>query len=187
MDWYIIKSAFINWFSNIRIYSSGFVLWGDSSYKIKGNHMRGILSTLLPGDVLLRRYDNYLGSVIIKGYWSHAALYIGDNKIIHMLGDGIVEEDILTFLRCDNISVIRYNDSSKISEALIKAKKLLSEDIDYDYDFNIKDGKRHYCTELVDFCFGGPISGKKGFDSIIYPDDFMDSSEFFEVWNKTKG
>jgi len=187
MDWYTAKSLFLSWFSDIRFYSGGFVLWGDSSYKIKGPHMRSILNVMVPGDVLLRRYNNYLGSVLIKGYWSHAAIYVGNNRVIHMLGEGIVSEDILTFMRCDDIMILRSRDNSKVENAILWAEKFLADKIQYDYNFSTSDNVKHYCTEFVDICFGSPIGDKKGFNSIIYPDDFMNSEEFFEVWTKNKG
>lgn len=39
---YKIKSNIIRFFSNIRIYEGGIILFGDSHYAIKGPHMREI-------------------------------------------------------------------------------------------------------------------------------------------------
>jgi len=104
------KKKFLSWGADIRVYKSPmfFVFFGDSHYKIKGVHMREILNTLKAGDVLLRKYDNYVGSRLIPGYWSHAAMYIGDDKVVHMLKGGIATEDILTFMRCDDIAILRH-------------------------------------------------------------------------------
>ena len=107
MNWYAIKSKLLSFFSDIRIYPGGIVFAGDSSYKVKGPDMRQVLDRVLPGDILLRRYSHYLGSVLIKGHFSHAGIYVGNNKVVHMLGSGITEEDILTFLRCDDICIMR--------------------------------------------------------------------------------
>jgi hypothetical protein len=175
INFYNIKSKIINWFGDIRIYKGGIILFGSSYYKVKGWHMREILNTLVPGDILLRRYDNYLGSILIKGYWSHAAIYIGNNNVIHMLGEGITKEDILTFLRCDNICILRDRDADAVNTAIRMAEMYYEEKIEYDFDF--KDGNKNlYCTELINNCFGNPVKSK----GYIYPDDFV-NNVFFDI------
>jgi hypothetical protein len=175
-----VKKCVADFFSDIRIYRGGIILFGDSSYKVKGDDVRNIINIVEPGDVLLRRYDHYLGSIIIPGYYSHSALYLGNDTIIHMLGDGIKKEDILTFLRCDAISVLRCKDKSLSESAMIKAVELYNAGVKYDYDFNFSDSKYMSCTEYIDYCFGGLFNGKK----IIIPDDFLDS--IFDVVLTTK-
>lgn len=182
---YDAKAKVLNFFSDIRVYKGGIVFFGASSYKIKGNHMRGILNVLKPGDVLLRRYDNYLGTFFIPGYFSHAAIYEGQDNIIHMLGDGIDREDILTFLRCDDVRILRVDDSEEnINNAVINAKLLYNFGVEYDYNFDTNCPKKFYCTEFVDHCFGYPVksilkNGKK-----ILPDDFLKTDYFKTVWTK---
>lgn len=178
---YNIKSAIISWFSDIRIYPGGFVLFGNSSYEIKGRHMRSILYALKPGDVLLRKYKYYIGSMMIPGYFSHAAIYVGDDSVIHMLGSGIVREDILTFMRCDDITILRADQVAAIY-AKIRAEELLDKGIPYDYDFTNDDSKL-YCTEFIDDIFDRPIGiGKDG--KVIIPDDFLSCNFFQVVWTK---
>jgi len=86
--WYNFKKWFLRWFSDIRLYKGGIIFFGDSHYDIKGKETREILDIIQPGDVFLRRYDHYLGSILIQGYWSHAGIYVGDNSVIHMIGKG---------------------------------------------------------------------------------------------------
>lgn len=181
--WYKIKSKIINFFSNIRIYAGGVILFGESSYQIKGPDMRIILSNLQKGDILLRRYSHYLGSVLIKGYYSHAAIYVGDNKVIHMLSDGITSEDILTFLRCDDICILRYNDHSKINEAIETVLKFENSKIEYDFNFDSKCSNKLYCTELVNCCYNYPIKITTNHKYIL-PDDFLECESFSLVWRK---
>lgn len=181
---YKIKIRLIDFFADIRLYKQPFfcILFGESYYQIKGNHQREIINTLKPGDVLLKRYDHYLGSLVIPGYWSHIGLYVGNDRIIHMLRKGIVNEDILTFLRADDIAILRCNDHRVIEEAIERGYKLLEKKKPYDYDFETDYGKRYYCTEMVSDCYGKLDFGKKK-DEIIYPDDFL-SSIFNVVWTK---
>ena len=180
---YKVKNALISWFSDIRVYIGGVILFGSSSYEIKGPHTRQVLNVLEPGDVLLRRYNHYLGSVLIPGYWSHAAIYVGDNKVVHMLGGGITDEDILTFLRCDNVMVIRCEDSTKVAAAVKEAFNYLHKDIEYDYEFNFNDIKAMSCTELIDVCYGHPEYKNKPINKLILPDDLLESI-FKVVWKK---
>ncbi len=182
MDWfYSVKSKLLSFFSDIRIYPGGFILFGKSSYKINGTDMRSILNVLQPGDVLLRRYSHYLGSILIKGYFSHAAIYVGDNIVVHMLGEGITREDILTFLRCDDITILRADQVAAVY-AKVKAEELSTQGIPYDYDF-VSDDKKLYCTELIDDVFNHPV-GREKYGKVILPDDFLNSSFFKVVWHK---
>jgi len=166
------------------------VIWGDHHYKIKGDHQRYILDTLCPGDILLRRFDNYLGTYLIPGYFSHAAIYVGEDKVIHMLGQGICEEDILSFMRCDDIAILRYKDIEMIPAAIENARIQLQKGVEYDYDFKTEEkgylGKiKFYCTELVQYCYGYPKIYKQIIDSKILPDDLL-SSEYNVVWGGRK-
>jgi uncharacterized protein YycO len=180
---YKIKNTTIAWFADIRVYVGGFVLFGNSSYSIKGPDTRYVLNVLEPGDVLLRRYDHYLGSILIPGYWSHAAMYVGDGYVIHMLGQGINKEDILTFLRCDDICILRCADSSKKASAIEKAFNYLYKDIAYDYEFNFNNEEAMYCTEFIDYCYGNLKYENKQIDKLILPDDLL-GTIFEVVWKK---
>lgn len=182
---YTIKAKLLSFFADIRLYWCGIILFGDSHYKIKGPHMREILNTLKLGDVILRKYDHYLGSRLIKGFWSHAAIYVGDNQVIHMLGEGITKEDILTFMRCDHVAVLRNGDEVLVTNAIAKAHEQFGKNIPrpgvrniaYDYDFETDKSDKFYCTEFVNFIYGNPIDKK-----MILPDDFLNSI-FEKVWS----
>jgi len=184
MNYYKIKSKLLNFFSNIRIYPGGIIIAGDSHYDFKGKHMRQALDNLKTGDVLLRRYSHYLGSVLIKGYFSHAAIFVGGNNVIHMLGEGIVREDILTFMRCDDMCILRVANEGLAKQAVLNAHKHESTGVEYDYDFDISSPSRLYCTEFVDNCFGYPIKKEKSCSGFILPDNFLESSQFKLIWRK---
>lgn len=180
---YKIKRTVVDFVANIRIYWFGFILFGDSHYKVKGTHTRQIMSILEPGDILLRTYYNYLGSKLTPGYWSHAALYEGDDKVIHMLGEGITREDILIFTRCDDVAVLRHPDKKEVEKALVKLHSYYAADIEYDYDFNFHNEKEMSCTELVSECYSDPVYKNRYSENIILPDDLLDSV-FDIVWKK---
>jgi len=185
---YKIKSKVLSFLSDIRFYPGGFILFGSSSYGIKGSETREIINELLPGDILLRRYAHYLGSRLIPGYFSHAAVYVGHNNVIHMLGEGINKEDILTFLRCDDICILRPRDMFKAEQAIIKAENHLKMGIEYDYEFDHDSAKRFYCTEFVDNCYDYVVK-KMVKKDMIMPDDFLQLKKviFDIVWMREKG
>jgi len=183
---YEIKSKVIAWFGDIQVFKYPFfILLGHNAYKIKGTDQREIIDVIKPGDVLLRRYDHYISGLMIPGYFTHAAIYVGDNHIIHVIGGGMGKEDILTFLRCDNVVVLRFKDESKVEAAVKNAYEQLEKKVEYDFDFDTDSPERFYCTELIDFCYGYPVRPTI-IHKIILPDDFLECEKFDIVWTKGK-
>jgi len=169
---YNLKSNILHFVSDIRIYRYPMfvILWGDTSYKLKSDVKRMVLDEIEPGDILLRTYYNYVGSVFISGYWTHAAIVDGPNHIIHMLGGGIIREDILKFMNCDDIAILRSNKGIEaIQEAVEKARTQLVRGVEYDYDFNTETPEKFYCTELIAYVH----DLKFPTDKIIFPDQLL--------------
>ena len=150
---YKLKSKFLKWVAEIRFYKGGVVFFGESHYTVTGEDMRRVLDCVQEGDVLIRRYSHKLGSVFIPGHFSHAALYVGNNKIIHSIGSGVQEDDILHFCRCDSISILRVPNInvSEISIIIKKAVAMKNNHVKYDFDFR-KGNDTYYCTEFIDVC-----------------------------------
>ncbi|MFA6887280.1 MAG: YiiX/YebB-like N1pC/P60 family cysteine hydrolase [Fermentimonas sp.] len=119
----------------------------------------------------------------MKGYWSHVAVYVGDGDVIHMLGDGIVKEDILIFMRCDDICILRPINSNSVPRAIDLAFEQLIIGVEYDYDFDTDTPKRFYCTEFVDYVYNYPVKNNIK-NKYIIPDDFLKSNYFSIVWRK---
>lgn len=179
------------WAADIRVYMGGFVLFGSSYYQIKGPHQREIMDCVQPGDILLRKYNHYIGSVFISlisgTYWSHAAVYVGDyngepGRVIHLVSNGATNEDILTFTRCDNIAVLRCDDDEYIKTAIIRAKQHYEQGTEYDYMFR-PGNDTFYCSEFVMDCYDKATFYDRVSDKIIYPEDFL-KSIFDVVWEK---
>lgn len=184
---YRTKSGIVGWFGNIKVYKHPFfILLGHVAYKIKGEHVREIINVLEPGDILLRRYDHYISGLMIPGYFTHGAVYVGDNNVVHLLGGGITTEDILIFTRCDDIAIIRCTDPTLVKEALAQTNRQVAKGVEYDFDFNTDSPDRLYCTEFTAYIYQYPkmIHRKKG---LILPDDHLTLPElgpFKLVWRK---
>jgi len=185
---YEAKVGVIGWFGNVKIYKFPFfILMGHSAYKIKGTHTREIINILEPGDILLRRYDHYISGLMIPGYFTHAAIYTGDNMVTHLLGHGITVEDILVFTRCDDVAIIRCTDQELVKEALRRANEQVEKGVEYDFDFNTDSAERFYCTEFTAYLFQYPKMRqlKKG---LYLPDDHLTLPEFGPyklMWRRT--
>lgn len=181
-----IKKTFVDFFGGIKIYSGGIVFFGSSTYKINGPDMRSILSLLEPGDVLINRKDHYVSNFFIKGNFSHAGLYVGNNRVIHVTTNGIVNQDILGFMRADAFAIARPKNTDDIPLAIERAYGQLAKEVQYDYDFDKNSPEEFYCSEFTDYCYGYKFRDSLPDDiTFIYPDDYANSSEFFElIWKK---
>jgi uncharacterized protein YycO len=163
-----------------------FIHYKPKFHKVKGHQIRKLLSYLNKGDILLRRFDGYLSTFAIKGFWSHAGIYIGDDRVIHALGQGVTEEDILDFCRTDHLAVMRlsrdyvhYRSPSAVVSTAIEMKG-----VPYDYDFNFKDRSSTSCTELVNLCYGEVFSSdmiKYNGEPVLFPDGLYNSSKLLLV------
>lgn len=183
MDTSRTLKPFVDFFGGIRIYWCGIVLWGDSMMDMKGPDMRKVLETAKKGDLILRRFDNYLSSFFISGTYSHIGLYVGDNFVIHVGKDGIMKEDILTFIRADRVAIVRPVDVSTIEPAVAEAYEQLALGVEYDYIFDTNSPEKFYCSEFTDYCYGQLLKHTVS-DDIVYPDDYLKSSGFQLVWEK---
>jgi len=186
--WYKIKTAIIKWFGNIQIFKyPTFIMFGRTAYEMKGEDVRDVLNIIKPGDILLRRYNHYLSGLMIPGYYTHASIYIGNDKIIHMLGDGIDKQDILTFCRCDEVAIIRSKEEQINKIAIDKANVYFKQSIEYDFNFDFADGKEFSCTEFINDIFNYPTMERIK-ENYIMPDDFLklDKSIFDVIYQKGK-
>lgn len=181
-----IKKGVVDFFGGIKVYTGGLILFGSSSYKMKGDDVRKVLDIIEPGDILVDRRDHYVSNWFIEGSFSHAGLYVGDGRVIHVITDGIKDEDILTFTRADAFAVARPKKKELIPEAIKRAYIQLEKNVQYDYDFDKNSPEEFYCSEFTDYCYGYRFRDSLPEDkTFILPDDYTKTSEFFElIWKK---
>ena len=116
--------------------------------------------------------------------------------MVHMTFDGMISEDILSFLRADDILILRHPDKSLAVTAVEKAIDYSTKVIEYDHGFDFTDRKRFSCTEFTDVVYGGleynpDLENESTFNklarrfykSVILPDDLLFSS-LSVAWRK---
>jgi len=164
-----------------------------TGYGLKGEHYRKLKKRIKPGDIFIRRFEGYIDKWFIPGFWNHAGLYIGDDgdkqeQVVHAVSEGVIQEDILNFMRTDHMLVLRLSDDDSgqaAQKAIERAKSIVGSP--YDFGFDFKDTNRFSCTELVDYCYPGVVKSKKrlGKETII-ADDFYNCDELETIWNSTE-
>lgn len=107
-----------------------------------------LLNMLRAGDVLVTRKDCALTNYFLPGYWPHAAMYIGQQRVIESLKDGVRERTMDSPFGNDAIAVIRPRlDAATIQQAIERARTHVGKPYDFDFDFT--RGDRVVCTEVV--------------------------------------
>lgn len=152
--WYKLKSKVLTIFGDLKIYKFPFFLiYNPKGYKVKGDDIREINNNIKPGDIIARKYDAYLDGFFIPSKYSHTGIYIGDNKIIHMIAEGCICDDIIEFCKTDYICILR--PKKGVKKAIERANKIYKfQKSQYDFDFNNKNGNlKLYCHEFTRYCY----------------------------------
>lgn len=184
--WFRLSSLIIRVFGDIQLFPYPFfcLLWGDTQYKVKGSEVRSLLGLLQPGDIILRRYDKYLSGWCIPGFWTHVGLMATDETIIHATINGVIEEDILTFLRTDYIRVLRYEKDDKVvKQATEMSRSLLGKG--YDFLFDSSNDEYMFCSELVKYCYAGVFDGVAKNGGAIPPNEML-KADVVEIHDSEK-
>lgn len=190
---YRLERKLFTFLGDIKVFGWTHPMWfgiNAHGYKLKGTVYRKLRELLMPGDIVLRRFDGYLSSYMIPGFWNHAGIYIGEDEnkpeqVIHAVSEGVIQEDILNFMRTDHLLVLRCINERKtkrVKNAIELAKSIVGKP--YDFGFDFKDTNRFSCTELVSYCYPHLEVGKKRFGKeTIVADDFFNCSELKTIWN----
>lgn len=150
---YKLWSKFLTMFGDIKIFK--YPLWlvyDPSDYEVTGEKILDIMDTLENGDIVLRGYNHYLDGKFIPDSlkYSHGAIYIGENTLIHAVAEGVSEINIVAFCQCDRIAIFRPKKYKK--QAIAKAKEFLKNKVPY--DFGYQNGvSALFCFELCGECY----------------------------------
>jgi len=116
------------------------------------NEVLKALSLAKPGDCILTRENYRLTNIFIPGYWSHAAMYVGDSSIVEAIGSGVrIVNAVEMLLKKDEFVILRpsFLSLGQAELAAIEAKTYIGAPYDYFFDVN----KALYCSELVYQCY----------------------------------
>ncbi len=190
---YNLQKKVFTFLGDIKVFGWKHPMWfgiNAHGYKLKGVVYRTLRDLFKPGDIILRRFDGYLSSYMIPGLWKHAGLFIGDDgkkkeQVVHAVSEGVIQEDILNFMRTDHMLILRLTedeDGSATAKAIQTAKSIVGSPYDFGFDFT--DTNRFSCTELVAYCYPEIVLGKKRFGKkTIIADDFYHSDKLTTVWD----
>lgn len=150
---YKLWSKFLTVFGDIKCFK--FPLWlvyDPDDYQVTGDKVLEIMEKIKPGDIILRGYNRYLDGKFIpdKLKFSHGAIYVGNNKIIHAVAEGVSETNIVEFCQCDRIAIFRPKKGQR--NAIKKAKEYMKSKTPYDFGFE-EGVSALYCFELCGMCY----------------------------------
>lgn len=95
---YKIWSKFLTMFGNIKIFKWPlWIVYDPDDFGVTGQNVLDILNILKPGDIVIRGYNKYLDGKMIPNFknniigigFSHGAIYIGNNIIVHAMAEGV--------------------------------------------------------------------------------------------------
>jgi len=163
------------------------MVYDPKSYRFKGRQYNEVLKVIREGDVLLRRFDGYLNTIFIPGYWNHAGVYMGgpENKIVHSIAEGVVEETLFDFCKTDHLIVLRPNFKINYLTFSNKIQSMLERRTKYDFSFNFEDETDLSCSEVVWFLFkeyeNGMVLEKSILGTPVLPPDGILKGNFTEI------
>lgn len=150
------------------------------AHALRPDILRDLREILQPGDILLVRAEDKITSALLPGFWSHAALYVGDFPDLEKLGlsehppaaryrwlfdrgprdHGYVVEAVTRGVRihplskcllADHVAILRPNlTEDDLKQAIAEAFSHVGKPYDFEFDFNVSS--RIVCTELVYRC-----------------------------------
>lgn len=148
---YKLQASFLTMFGNIKVFRWPFFLVYDPSvFSMTGQKILKVRDVLQPGDIILRGFSMYLDGMFVPGDYSHGAIYIGNDTIIHAVAKGVSRINIVDFCECDRICILRPREGQTL--AIKRALEFVENDVPYDFGFK-RDTSALYCFELCAECY----------------------------------
>lgn len=121
---------------------------------IEAEAVNRLMMDIKPGDVLLSRRNRETTNFLIPGHWKHAAMYIGEGRVIEAVGRGVVESSLLEFCTTkDSVVCLRstFCSTADAELAVVYAKKLRGMPYDYlvEHDQSMTVNLAFYCSEVI--------------------------------------
>lgn len=163
----------MDWVSEVQVVR--YPLWlitGPTHNDVEAKQIRRVLAVARHGDIVFRRQGKAVGTKIIPGYFSHVGVMKNKDTVIHAVGAGVKEEDILDFLRTDACAVLRVPNEALRRKAVKRVQECVGKP--YDYIFDSDDKRALYCVELGMYGYPDVIPGRTQERDAVSPDEFYD-------------
>lgn len=145
------------------------------------------------GDILLSRTHGELTTLVIPGFWKHAMVYVGEDKIIEAVGSGVkISYLVDSVMRTDNLVVLRKKNGLTPTQTL-NLTNWIFEQIGklYDYSLYTESSSKFYCSELairaiesaLETEYFQPMS-RLGFMTVTPDDIYMAKNKMEIIWEK---
>lgn len=167
--------------------------WGASLHHnaaMSPEFVEEAMKLLQPGDVLVSRIDGNLANHLIPGFYTHAAMYIGQSSVMEATGQGVHPKHIAKFLfDKDHVAILRpkFANSAQASDACVEVMKLDGEPYDYDFTGN---NSAWYCSEIIWYGYDqvvkpSPFTKRKTWGvETVTPQDFYQATQKFDLVTK---
>jgi len=153
-----------------------------SHKQITSKQYREIKKILLPGMAMCTQTRGEMTNIFIPGFWSHAAIYVGDSKVMEAVSKGVVVTDLIDFLLTKDAVIVKdpiFADRDQMIDAVTWA--LSQEGKGYDFYFD-KSNDFFYCAEFLWLAYERTI-GEMPFTKIdtmwglptVVPEDIVDA------------
>lgn len=180
---YKLWTKFLTAFGNVKIFKWPlFLVYDPDDFQVTGDKVLDIMDILWPGDIVLRGYNHYLDGKFIPDplKYSHGAIYVGDNTLIHAVAEGVSKVNVVDFCQCDRIAIFRPKKYK--TYAIAKAKKFLADKTPYDFGFK-RGTSALFCFELCGECYDKldiPKSDASYFFGLVKRKDIFLAQSFFK-------
>ena len=150
---------------------------------------RVALPTLAVGDVLLSRCRGEVSNCVIPGFYTHAALYIGEERVLEATGAGVHTSDLVDFvMRKDFIAILNPAFASPAIEKKAAQIAVGAEGRPYDYGFTSSEDA-FYCAELIAWSYSEAMKpGESPFEyrltlgvPTVTPQDFFNAESKWKL------
>lgn len=172
-----------------------------SKKKVTANMVEDILKIIEPGHVLVSTTYGELSNLFIPGKFRHAAIYVGNGRVVEAIGIGVRNVSIYQFCMTKDLVVLLDNlEANHEQMQLVVTNAISCVGKPYDYDFwiphehsNSKVNEAFYCAELVWYCYKQACPNMEfklrqvmGARTVI-PDDFVNANKYWQkLWCSDK-
>lgn len=203
------RTRFFIWLCRVPIANLNFRLWGYPTLPIAESYF-AILDALSKEDPEANSLYAFVscdsrsmsGSLVrwlTRSDWSHAGVVLQkrneDLRLLHMMGDGLMDWHILKLMReLDNFAILRFDLADKQAKETVfgRLEAFRQQRPDYDFQQEIESRNRFSCSEMVYRLLEGIPYWKDGklitltpheaFGRLVFEPDAVYKAASYVVW-----